>query len=58
VKIDELLRTTPGAHNALLDLEELTEEELIVFRDRYQKLAQEARKALQRGGSDTGSPTV
>jgi low affinity Fe/Cu permease len=58
VKIDELLRTNEKAHNALLDLEELTEEELFIFRDRYQKLAQEARKSLQRGGSDTGSPTV
>jgi low affinity Fe/Cu permease len=56
VKLDELIRATQGAHNALLDLEELEEEELDAFRVKYEALAAEARALLQRGGKDTDSP--
>ena len=54
VKLDELIRATQGAHNALLDLEELEEAELDKFRDRYQALAKEARVNVRK--LDTGSP--
>ena len=47
VKLDELIRAIKGAHNALLDLEELEEDELDRIRDKYTKLAEEARKNLQ-----------
>ena len=53
VKLDELIRTTKGAHNALLDLEELEEKELDKIRDSYEKIAKEARKNLKEGKSDT-----
>jgi low affinity Fe/Cu permease len=43
VKLDELLRVTKGAQNALMDLEELEEEELDVIRDRYEQIAERAR---------------
>ncbi|MGH8546308.1 MAG: low affinity iron permease family protein [Gammaproteobacteria bacterium] len=43
VKLDELIRATRGAQNALLDLEELEEEELDVVRDEYEKIAERAR---------------
>ncbi|MES2838989.1 MAG: low affinity iron permease family protein [Pseudomonadota bacterium] len=56
IKIDELIRATRGAHNALLDLEELEQDNLDEFRRRYQLLASEARKNLERGDQDTGSP--
>jgi low affinity Fe/Cu permease len=56
IKLDELIRATRGAHNALLDLEELGEEELDAFRRRYQALAKEARAEIERGGLDIGSP--
>ena len=43
VKLDELIRVTKGAQNALLDLEELEEEELDAIRDGYQEIAERAR---------------
>jgi low affinity Fe/Cu permease len=46
IKLDELIRATKGAHNALRDLEELSEKELLKIRDRYEKLAGQAREAL------------
>ena len=58
LKLDELIRVTEGAHLALLDLEELTENELEGVRDNYEKLAREARAELKKGKSDTGSPDV
>jgi low affinity Fe/Cu permease len=56
IKLDELIRATKGAHNALLDLEELEEEALDAFRRKYQVLAASAREALGRGAQDTGTP--
>ena len=56
LKLDELIRATQGAHNALLDLEELEEESLDVFKRKYQALAQSARKQLDMGLKDTDSP--
>ena len=56
LKLDELIRATTGAHNALLDLEELDEKALEAFRDRYEALARDARSLKLSGGSDTDSP--
>ncbi len=47
IKLDELIRATRGAENSLLDLEELTEEELDKFRKTYEALAERARAAQQ-----------
>ena len=56
VKLDELIRATQGAHTALLDLEELEEEELDAFRQKYEDLAAQARARLKGGGTDTDIP--
>ena len=56
IKLDELIRATQGAHNALLDLEEIEEESLDAFRQRYLALARVARSNLGRGQQDTGTP--
>jgi low affinity Fe/Cu permease len=56
LKLDELIRATNGAHNALLDLEELEEDKLELFRQRYQALATAARAELNQGVQDTGTP--
>ena len=56
VKLDELIRATKGAHNALLDLEELEEGNLHAFRAKYRALAAAARVDLGQGNQDTGTP--
>ena len=58
VKLDELIRCTSGAHVALLDLEELEEEELDEIRSEYEALAERARDLLDKGKSDTGTPRL
>jgi low affinity Fe/Cu permease len=58
VKLDELIRVIKGAHNGLLDLEELEEEELDRIRAEYAQLAERARADLRRGLRDTGVPDV
>jgi low affinity Fe/Cu permease len=58
IKLDELIRATKGAHNALLDLEELDDKQLEEFHKQYEKLAEASRGELNLGGSDKGSPDV
>lgn len=58
IKLDELIRSSDGAHNALLDLEQLEEAELDAIRSKYQRLAERARADLRQGNIDTGSPAT
>jgi low affinity Fe/Cu permease len=58
IKLDELIRAVEGAHNALLDLEELTQEDLERLRLRYESLAKAAHEDLRRGLTDTGHPEL
>src|ERR671938_478582 len=58
LKLDELIRAVSGAHNALLDLEELTEKDLERLRSRYESLGRTARAELLQGIVDTDSPDV
>ena len=55
LKLDELIRSAKGAHNALLDLEELEERDLDQIRLNYLTLARKARADLQMGKEDTGT---
>jgi low affinity Fe/Cu permease len=48
VKLDELIHVMKGAQNALLDLEELEEDELDRIREGYQKIAERARGELRK----------
>jgi low affinity Fe/Cu permease len=57
VKLDELIRVTKG-HNALMDLEELEEEDLEAFRAKYAKMAAAARRKIRKGGVDIDSPDL
>ena len=58
VKMDELIRALEGAHNALLDLEELDDETLDKVRDRYRKLAAKAREDILAGRLDIGCEEI
>src|SRR6266545_1136133 len=58
VKLDELLRATRGAHNAVLDIEELSESELDVIKKCYSDLAKRAIDDVRAGKSDLGTPDV
>ena len=53
VKLDELIRSIQGAHLALLDLEELDDEDFERICTDYRELARQARKDLRAGKSDT-----
>jgi low affinity Fe/Cu permease len=58
IKLDELIRATQGAHNALLNLEHLEDEELERYLEHYATLARIARKKLRDGELDTDSPDI
>ena len=58
IKLDELIRAQEGAHNVLLDLEQLTERDLNRLRNRYIALAAAARAELEVGRPDTGHPEL
>jgi hypothetical protein len=50
------VRAVEGAHNGLLDLEELSEQELEAFRQKYVELAEKARGEIRH--SDIGTPEI
>jgi low affinity Fe/Cu permease len=56
IKLDEIIRALDTAHNSLLDLEEMEEDELLRVREHYLELAERARAAAKRGQPDTGVP--
>lgn len=58
LKLDELIRVTQGAHNRLLDVEELEERGLDELRMKYEALARAAREASEHGVSDTDAPDL
>ena len=52
IKLDELIRVIDGAHEALMDLEELEPHELERLRNRYEALARSARHDVRTGATD------
>ena len=47
LKLDELIYVTKRAHNALLDIEELSDKELDLIRKNYKIIAAHARKNVK-----------
>ena len=58
LKLDELIRALKGAHTAVMDIEELSSEELDIMKEKYAELAERGRKKIRRGSKDTGAPAI
>jgi low affinity Fe/Cu permease len=58
LKLDELIRATKGAHNALLDLEDREDESLERVHRDYRNIADRARQELAGGGHDDECPEL
>jgi low affinity Fe/Cu permease len=58
LKLDEIIRSTRGAHNALLDLEKLSQEDLDKIRLLYEQLADKARHEDARDEVVLGTPVI
>lgn len=58
IKLDELIRISKGAHNMLLNLEDLSDKEIRELQEHYRVLAERARTAMEGGRHDTGCPPV
>jgi low affinity Fe/Cu permease len=52
LKLDELIRATQAAQNTLLDIEELSEEELDRIKTRFERLARKARDESSAGQTE------
>ncbi|MDP3532180.1 MAG: low affinity iron permease family protein [Alphaproteobacteria bacterium] len=58
IKLDEIIRSHEGAHNHLLNLEELTQKELTMIKEKYSKLAKDAHEDMKQGKDDTTTTAV
>ncbi len=57
LKIDELLRALKGPNAALIDLEELSPQELEEVRGAFERIAEQCRESWRSGDSDPYKPT-
>ena len=58
IKLNEIIRAMDGAHNTLLDVEEVTDTELEEARVNYLALARQAKRRVERGEDDTCAAEV
>jgi low affinity Fe/Cu permease len=58
LKLDEVIRSTRGAQNAMLDLEKLSQKDLDKIRSLYEQLADEARRGGGPGEAAMGTPII
>lgn len=58
IKLNDLIRAVHGAHTVLLDVEELSDDELGRLHAEYIALASKARELMRRGRSDTGQDEI
>jgi low affinity Fe/Cu permease len=58
LKLDEIIRATKGAHNEMMDIEKLTDEDLEKIQKKYGLLAEKTKEDLKEGKLDTHSPEI
>ncbi len=58
LKLDEIIRATKGAHNEMMDIEKLTDEDLAKVQKKYGLLAEKTKEDLKQGKLDTHTPTI
>ncbi len=58
LKLDEIIRSIYGAHNRLLKVEELSDEELEEIHQSYEQLANEVKEKSKSGEEDIGTPNI
>ncbi len=58
LKLDEIIRATKGAHNEMMDIEKLTDEDLERIQKKYGLLAEKTKEDLKKGIPDTHTPDI
>ena len=58
LKLDEIIRATKGAHNEMMDIEKLTDEDLGKIQKKYGLLAEKTKENLKKGKLDTNTPVL
>jgi low affinity Fe/Cu permease len=58
VKLDELIRAKKGARNSLLNLEELSDEELEQLRISFNQIAEKAKRGAKNGSGETQTEVI
>jgi len=58
LKLDEIIRATKGAHNEMMDIEKLTDEDLGKIQKKYGLLAEKTKEDLIKGKIDTHTPAL
>ncbi len=58
LKLDEIIRATKGAHNEMMDIEKLTDEDLEGIQKKYGLLAEKTKEDLKKGKLDTHTPDI
>ena len=53
LKLDEIIRATKGAHNEMMDIEKLTDEDLARIQKKYGLMAEKTKEELKEGKLDT-----
>jgi len=58
LKLDEIIRATKGAHNEMMDIEKLPDEDLEKVQKKYGLLAEKTKEDLKKGKHDTHTPDI